>query len=119
MRLQKGVYYIGDLCYVMHPEWDEVCDLTAGDQYPNEGQFRLSDGRQFAMFNTAYGDGEYYDKQERSYPVDSGSIGCIKVDNLTEEVDETLGNIVEMPTDFYVYSDSKTIHFGHITIETE
>jgi hypothetical protein len=51
--------------------------------------------------------------------VDSGSIGCIKVENLTEEVDETLGNIVEMPYDFYVYSDSKTIHFGHIEIETE
>jgi hypothetical protein len=51
--------------------------------------------------------------------VDSGSLGCIKVENLTEEVDETLGNIVEMPYDFYVYSDSKTIHFGHISIDTE
>ena len=119
MRLQKGVYYIGDLCYVMHSEWDEVCQLLEGDQYPNEGQFRLSDGRQFAMFNTAFGDGEYYDKQKRSYPVDSGSLGCIKVENLTEEVDEALGNIVEMPNDFYVYSDSKTIHFGHISIDTE
>ena len=119
MRLPKGVYYIGDLCYVMHPEWDEVCDITAGDQYPNEGQFRLSDGRQFAMFYTAYGDGEYFDNKGRAYCVDSGSLGCIKVENLTEEVDETLGNIVEMPTDFYVYSDSKNIHFGHIVIETE
>jgi len=119
MRLQKGVYYIGDLCYVMHNEWDELCQLLEGDQYPNEGQFRLSDGRQFAMFNTAYGDGEYYDKQGRAYCVDSGSLGCIKVENLTEEVDEALGNIVEMPTDFYVYSDSKTLHFGHIEIDTE
>jgi hypothetical protein len=119
MRLQKGVYYIGDLCYVMHPEWDEVCQLLEGDQYPNEGQFRLSDGRQFAMFNTAFGDGEYYDNKGRAYCVDSGSLGCIKVENLTEEVDEALGNVVEMPYDFYVYSDSKTIHFGHISIDTE
>ena len=103
----------------MHNEWDELCDLTAGDQYPNEGQFRLSDGRQFAMFHTAYGDGEFYDKQGRAYCVDSGSLGCIKVENLTEEVDETLGNIVEMPTDFYCYSDGKTIYFGHVAIETE
>ena len=22
-----GEYYIGDLCYVMHAEWGEVCDL--------------------------------------------------------------------------------------------
>ena len=119
MILPKGVYYIGDLCYVMHNEWDELCQLLEGDQYPNEGQFRLSDGRQFAMFNTAYGDGEYYDKQGRAYCVDSGSLGCIKVENLTEEVDEALGNIVEMPHDFYCYSDGKTIRFGHVAIETE
>jgi hypothetical protein len=119
MILQKGVYYIGDLCYVMDQEWEEVCDLIRGDQYPNEGQFRLSDGRQFAIFNTAYGDGEYYDMQGRSYSVDSGTLGCIKVDNLTEDVDENLGNVVEMPHDFYCYSDGKTIYFGHVAIETE
>jgi len=119
MILQKGTYYIGDLCYVMHPEWDEVCQLLEGDKYPNEGQFRLSDGRQFAMFNTAFGDGEYYDAKGRAYCVDSGSLGCIKVENLTEEVDESLGNVVEMPNDFYCYSDGKTLHFGHISIETE
>ena len=116
MIMTKGVYYIGDLCYVMHNEWDDVCDLTLGDQYPNEGQFRLPDGRQFAIFNTAYGDGEYFDKQGRSYSVDSGTLGCIKVDNLTEEVDENLGNVVEMPHDFYCYSDGKTIRFGHVEI---
>ena len=22
-----GKYYVGDLCYVMHDEWDEVCGL--------------------------------------------------------------------------------------------
>ena len=29
-----GEYYIGDLCYVMHAEWGEVCNLmfaAAGD----------------------------------------------------------------------------------------
>jgi hypothetical protein len=103
----------------MHSEWDEVCQLLEGDQYPNEGQFRLSDGRQFAMFYTAYGDGEYYDKEERSYPVDSGTIGCIKVDDLTKEVDEALGNVVEMPNDFTCYSDGKTLHFGDIAIRTD
>ena len=50
--------------------------------------------------------------------MDSGTLGCIKVDNLTEEVDENLGNVVEMPHDFYVYSDSKTIRFGHVEIPT-
>jgi len=24
MIMQAGTYLIGDLCYVMHPQWDEV-----------------------------------------------------------------------------------------------
>ena len=119
MILQKGVYYIGDLCYVMDQEWEELCDLIEGNQYPDEGAYRFTDGRRFAIFNTAFGDGEYYDKEERSYPVDSGTLGCIKVDDLTKEVDEALGNVVEMPHDFYCYSDGKTIYFGHVAIRTE
>jgi hypothetical protein len=27
MTMPAGRYYIGDLCYVMHPEWSECCDL--------------------------------------------------------------------------------------------
>ena len=119
MILTKGVYYIGDLCYVMDDEWEEVCDLIEGNQYPAEGLFRLSNGKQFALFNTAYGDGEYFDGQGRSYSVDSGTLGCMKVDHLTKEVDESLGNVVEMPHDFYCYSDGKTIRFGHVEIETD
>ena len=119
MILQKGVYYIGDLCYVMDQEWEELCDLIEGNQYPDEGVYRFSDGRRFAIFNTAFGDGEYYDKEERSYSVDSGTLGCIKVDDLTKEIDESLGNVVEMPTDFFCYSDGKTIHFGDIAIQTD
>ena len=119
MILQKGVYYIGDLCYVMDQEWEELCDLIEGNQYPDEGVYRFTDGRRFAIFNTAFGDGEYYDKQKRSYSVDSGTLGCIKVDDLTKEVDEALGNVVEMPTDFYCYSDGKTIYFGDIAIQTD
>jgi len=126
MILQKGVYYIGDLCYVMDQEWEELCDLIEGNQYPDEGVYRFKDGRRFAIFNTAYGDGEYYDKEERSYPVDSGTIGCIKVDDLTKEFDDSnegpfrlsFGSVVEMQNDFYCYSDGKTLHFGHIAIRT-
>lgn len=119
MILQKGVYYIGDLCYVMDDEWEELCDLIEGHQYPDEGLFRLSDGRQFAIFNTAYGDGEYYDKEDRTYLVDSGTIGCIKVEHIKKDLDERLGNVVEMPHDFYCYSDGKTIYFGELAIQTD
>ena len=30
MTMKAGTYYIGDLCYVMHKEWDEVCMFGTG-----------------------------------------------------------------------------------------
>ena len=66
MTMPAGRYYIGDLCYVMHDEWDEACTLffpTNQSGRGIEGEFTLKDGRRFASFTTAYGDGEYYNNQ--------------------------------------------------------
>lgn len=43
MTMPAGRYYIGDLCYVMHDEWDEFCDHL---DYP--GERKLKDGRKYA-----------------------------------------------------------------------
>ena len=122
--MKAGKYYVGDLCYVMHPQWTEVCDLLfAGrdDRGCNEGVFKLANGVEFAMFNTAHGDGTYEDCEGRMYPVDSGSIGCI----LASAIDDTEawmlgGNIVEFDADFEVstrYGGELT--FGDIVIDTD
>jgi len=78
--MKSGEYYIGDLAYVMHDVWDEVCELL----YPEdsvgrglEGEFTLKDGRKFALYSTNYGDGVYNTDFGYSCSVDSGSIGCI------------------------------------------
>lgn len=126
--MQSGKYYVGDLCYVMDSdEWRQVCDITIQGSKMLEGEFELKDGRKFAMYSTAYGDGEYYDHYGQSYSVDSGTIGCIKVEDIkTEKYDdiERLGAIVEFKIDF-VTSGSRgsdnwhgVIQFGHIVIET-
>ena len=80
-------YYIGDLCYVMHDVWDEVCELTfpEGTITSFEGQFQLADGRKFLMFDTLYGDGEYFDNLGNTYPVDSGTIGAILLDDIRDD----------------------------------
>ena len=83
--MPAGTYYVGDLCYVMGPEWDEVCDLTI-DRNTNrciDGEFTLRDGRRFAVYSTAFGDGLYLDQHGNEYPVDAGLIGCIRVDDIT------------------------------------
>jgi hypothetical protein len=117
--MKAGKYYIGDLCYVMHNEWQEVCDLTLTPNYPNEGVFTLKNGKQFAIFSTAYGDGSYLDQNGREYAVDSGTIGCILVDDLTEEIRYDLANVVDLKTSFKPWSDGGTIHFREVSIDTD
>lgn len=125
MTMPAGKYYIGDLCYVMHPEWDEACDLffPPGDNIGRgaQGEFTLKDGRRFASFATAYGDGEYRSSINTLHSVDSGSIGCIRVEDIrdnTYEDLESLGAIVEFDRPFEVSEDQGLLVFGHVEIET-
>jgi hypothetical protein len=121
--MPAGAYYVGDLCYVMHNEWKEVCELLfAGrdDHGCNQGVFTLKDGRSFAIFNTCYGDGIYNDNYGNEYPVDAGSIGCILTKDIEYTVDNntTLGASVVFHTEFEVSSDGSVLKFGNIKIDT-
>ena len=124
MTMPAGKYYIGDLCYVMHPEWDEVCDLFFPANHPPrgvEGEFTLKDGRRFASFSTAYGDGTYRSNIGTSHSVDAGIIGCIRVEDIRDDQYdniEELGAIVEFNQPFEVSSDQGLLIFGHVQIET-
>ena len=82
--MRPGTYYVGDLCYVMHPQWKEVCALmfASDGNYVLDGEFNLANGVRFALHSTAYGDGTYQDQQGRSYPVDAGLIGCIRLEDV-------------------------------------
>ena len=127
MTMPAGRYYIGDLCYVMHDEWNECCDLffPPGDNTGRgrEGEFALKDGRRFASFGTAYGDGTYRSNIGTDHCVDSGSIGCILVSDIrdtTYNADRIaeLGAIVEFDRPFEVSEDQGLLIFGHVQIET-
>ena len=121
--MPAGEYYIGDLCYVMHKEWDEVCSLffkgnTNGSC--NQGEFELKDGRRFAGYNTKWGDGEYRDQFNNRYLVDSGCIGCILVSDIVEmdKRNIDLGNVIKMTKEFDTSNIDGLISFNNITIET-
>jgi hypothetical protein len=126
MTMPAGKYYIGDLCYVMHPEWTEVCRLFFPVDAPPkgvEGEFTLADGRRFASFATAYGDGEYRSSINTSHSVDSGSIGCIRAEDIrdneySQETLAELGAFVEFDQPFEVSNDQGMLTFGHVQIET-
>ena len=124
MTMPAGRYYIGDLCYVMHPEWDECCNLFFPADHPPkgvEGEFTLKDGRRFASFATAWGDGEYRSSIGTNHSVDAGLIGCIRVEDIRDNTYsdiEQLGAIVEFTEPFEVSTDYGLLKFGHVLIET-
>ena len=131
--LPAGKYYVGDLCYVMHDEWDEVCNLFfegRDDHGCNEGEFNLKDGRRFASFNTKFGDGSYYDQFGDEYGVDGGLIGCIALNDIDLTNDDNFirgGQIIEFRSDFTVSGSQGlsrkdwdgVIRIGHIVIKTD
>jgi hypothetical protein len=117
-------YYVGDLCYVLtDDDWNTYCgsyDWKDCSTYNEEDGYdseiwldpekfswdALTDGtdaepwRPCLTFSTAYGDGCYNDKEGNPYSVDSGGIGCIRVDyanaeKLAEAVAHGLGHLHE------------------------
>lgn len=122
--LPAGQYYIGDLCYVFENDtWDAICDIIFPneDGLPLDGEFALPDGRRFAIYSTAHGDGSYQDQERNDYWVDSGSIGCVKledVDKLEERIKQG-SNIVSFNKPFRTYSKDGMIMIGYIGIDTD
>jgi hypothetical protein len=82
--------------------------------------FELKDGTQFAIYGTAWGDGEYHDRYGNSYPVDSGTIGCVLVDSIDPgKSPESLGNVIDFDDDFTTSADGGIISIGEVEIDTE
>jgi hypothetical protein len=87
----------------------------------------MKDGRRFATYGTAYGDGVYHDQYGHSYSVDAGLIGCIRVEDIRAEKYENLldlGSIMEFDKSFATSGSRNDegweglIQFGHVMIET-
>lgn len=125
-NMPAGQYYIGDLCYVMSmAEKDELFQLQFKSDRawydPIPIIFTLNDGRILVNFQTQFGDGCYYDKNHKEYEfgVDSGHIGCIKIDDIQFSIPLN-ATIVEFTQDFECSKDpqSGVLCFGHIAIDT-
>lgn len=121
--MPAGTYYSGDLCYVMtDEEWDAVEDLTNG--FRNDGEFEFVDKRRFSIYHTAHGDGTYEDQfGVADYPVDSGSIGCFKLEHIQYKSFDSAhfdcGNLVTFKEPFETRYDDGKIYFGKLFIDTD
>jgi hypothetical protein len=137
-------YFVGDLCYVMNDdEWQTVCSLnefyptTDPDDFDPQGYLDPENmsfedenaGRPFYLLKTAFGDGCYRGSDGRNYSVDSGTIGCIAVDDISDKdvladvVKRGLGHLHEFE-DFnyaccgYDERDNSILYFGDLDIPT-
>jgi hypothetical protein len=129
--MPAGKYYIGDLCYVMaDEEWREICNIIIKEPRILDGEFELPDGRRFAIYSTAYGDGTYHDQHGHAYSVDAGSIGCIRLDDIkyVDNFDQflDLGAIQEFAEPFVTSGGREhyqkwdgVIRIGHVEIVTD
>ena len=120
--MRPGQYYIGDLCYVMEDRWDEVCNLIIEGNICKNGIFQLADGTKFAIYNTKHGDGVYSDQYGRKYAVDSGSIGCILMDDIKVSINTNLigfYHTYDAQNIFDSFENDGTIEIGEISIDTD
>lgn len=120
--MTKGKYWIGDLCYCLDNDWDDVCSfLFSKNTNKGGGESQLDNGAKYAVYNTKWGDGSYEDNKGNYYGVDAGVIGCIKVDDLYQigEAPSGLGTIHDFTEDFETGYDKGVIFFGDVRIDTD
>lgn len=125
--MKAGTYYVGDLCYVLHAEWYEVCGHICagfgtgdGDFTLKPGEFTLKSGVKFACYSTMYGDGTY-EGNGHEFGVDSGTLGCVLLSDIDlKNVDNyvTQGAVFKFSNDFNTFANDGVITFGHVTIDT-
>lgn len=127
MTMKAGLYYVGDLCYVLHDSWDEVCSIIIDGHMCLDGEFNMKDGRRFACYGTKWGDGGYFDQDGREYSVDAGLIGCIRIADIDEGLQEQAteegprfgGQLVVFEDNFDTGERDGKIRIGHIVVDTD
>ena len=124
-KFPAGKYYIGDPCYaVLDSNWSKVIDETGcfgledNDDVINwhNGIFYYNGKKCFAG-GTRYGDGCFYDNENREYGVDAGLIGIMPFSACDGDSMHG-GNIVSFKEGFDVSCNNGIFNFGDVVINT-
>ena len=123
MKLKKGIYYIGDPCYIFNKSWDDL--LESNDYFNKEGVINIFNN-ECVISNTDYGDGIYFDNSGRKYAVDSGLIGILPIELIDKDkvvtFDEVENSIYmhmyAYAEDFEVDVFEGVFYFGNVIIDT-
>lgn len=120
LKMKAGTYYVGDPYYALSHRWEEVCNQTIEGREVKGGVFVLAGSGSFSLFPTLHGDGTYLGSDCHYYPVDSGSLGCVRVEDAIPSAGSygSALNKVEFSEDFTVSSSGGVITIGYISIDT-
>lgn len=111
-KMKAGTYYVGDPCYVFSSdEWDKVWDCFG------DGLDEVN-GKDVWSMHTMYGDGAYRGNDHKTYGVDSGCLGVVPVEVITQKIDRRSMNVVEFEQDFECSWENGFFQIGHIGIQT-
>lgn len=115
--LPAGVYWIGDLCYVVDDEvWQKFLDEAA---YVGNTMAQHIDGILYLAFDTEWGDGTYKDQYGNEYDVDASMIGIIPAADV-DASDMPGGHIFDFKTEFTARrKENGLLVFGHVQIVTD
>jgi hypothetical protein len=118
--LPAGKYYIGDCCYVLEEKhrdydlWEEFCN-----QFFNDSEEIIIEGKSIVAYDTLYGDGEYKSNIGASFPVDSGLIGCTPAELWKGEGNPFGCTLITFKTDFTCEDlGNGKMDFGGVIIDT-
>jgi hypothetical protein len=129
-KLKSGKYVISDLCYLIKDDdWSDLCNYCEENQFFTKGFDKPISFKEmfFWMGSTKWGDGCYSlnnKETNESYdvPVDSGSIGIIRLDESKDNlqsIDKELSNVFEFGEDFLVTYDGENFSFGPYEVSTD
>lgn len=116
ITVPAGSYYLGDPCYSFkHETWSKILDNSNF----LEDVYQTGEGLVVA-FNTAYGDGCYFDQFSNEYPVDAGMIGLVSQALADRGLDGRLLVTFYRQTECYTEGrEGGILHFGEYRINTE
>jgi hypothetical protein len=113
ITMPAGQYYLGDPCYCLASMWREVLDKSNYFETP----FVIGKKLPIIAFETAFGDGIYFDQNGTEYSVDSGLIGLVPV-SMADSAPIGVQK-VKFKTSVECYIDGPRLHFGEYVIDTD
>jgi hypothetical protein len=115
--LSPGVYFVGDLQLVLN---DQRSDQIRKDLHPFDpsGCYQLG-GLPYYNYWLA-GRGQWQDTQGRSYTIDSGCVGVMRLSAIDDRANRTKGQVIDFPEPFIAWKDAFCIRFGkEVTINLQ